>query len=89
MGQRLQLAQLDLGFAQGGRDAALLTLEQLLALHDDQRAIQAPTLVRILAARTSLSLPVSGFIAPRCAAICSAWVAALCPSGSEMRRSPG
>ncbi len=40
MGQRLQLAQLDLGFAQGGRDAALLTLKQILVLHDDQRAIQ-------------------------------------------------
>ena len=32
----------------------------------------SPTVVRTRAARTSLSLPDSGFIAPRCAAICSA-----------------
>lgn len=45
----------------------------------------SPTVVRTRAARTSLSLPDSGFIAPRCAALCSASSAALCPNGNEMR----
>ena len=45
----------------------------------------SPTAVRIRAARTWLSLPDSGFMAPRRAAICNACSAAVCPSGNEIR----